>query len=192
MLICVDPGHGMGNRRPNISDPGAVWDEAGVRFEEAAIVLQYGLALRDALRAAGHEVFMTRDDAQDPCPVAQRAGNAEKVGAKLLISLHLNSAANPDGSVNDTAHGVETLFRDEPDRALAVALNNAVVQATGLRDRGPKQRDGLAVLSFKGPAALIELGFIPNDRDREALLNPATRHNVCKAITAAVAKVFPG
>ena len=191
MLICVDPGHGMGNRRPNVFDPGAVWDEAGVRFEEAAIALQYGLALRDALRAAGHEVFMTRDDAQDPCPVGQRARNAERVGAKLLISLHLNSAANPDGSINDSAHGVETLFRDEPDRALAVALNTAVVQATGLRDRGAIKRDGLAVLAFNGPAALIELGFIPNDRDRDTLLTPAVRHNVCKALTQAIGRVFP-
>lgn len=175
-MICIDPGHGMSNRRRGLYDPGAVWTEDGQRFEEATIVLQYGLALRDALRAKGHEVFMTRDDAEDHAPVGERAGNAARLGAKLFVSLHLNSADS------DLAHGVETLFDDEAGRPLAKALNDAVVAASGLKDRGIKQRGDLAVLAFKGPAALVELGFLPNDGDRETLLNPAVRHRVVAAM----------
>ena len=56
------------------------------------------------------------------------------------------------------------------------------VSTTGLRDRDIKERPDLAVLKFKGPALLIELGFIANDKDRGVLLNPAMREKVCKGV----------
>ena len=40
--LCIDPGHGLGNVRGNVYDPGAI--SAGV--SEADIVLQYALAIR--------------------------------------------------------------------------------------------------------------------------------------------------
>jgi N-acetylmuramoyl-L-alanine amidase len=105
-----------------------------------------------------------------------RAANAKKAGCDLLISLHLNDFDD------DAANGVEVLFRDDEDKALAARLQKALLQATGLKDRKIKQRTDLAVLKFDGRAVLIELGFIANDRDRETLLNPAIRDAVCKAI----------
>jgi N-acetylmuramoyl-L-alanine amidase len=179
-IICVDPGHGMSNVKPGVFDPGAVWPENGFTHKESHIVLLYGLALRDALRASGHEVFMTRDDDEDHAPVGERAGNAERAGCSLLISIHVNS------HTGTSAHGVETLYRDDDDKPFAEALNAATVQATGLRDRGVKQRTNLAVLRFKGRAALIELGFLSNDGDRKAFLNPAVRHAVVKNVAGAV------
>ena len=190
-MICVDPGHGMSNRRWGVYDPGAVWEEDGQRFEEAAIALQYGLALRDALRGVGHAVFMTRDDALDHAPVGQRAANARALGAQAFVSLHLNSAGKPDGSVDDAAHGVETLVRDAGGVAFARTLNAAVVGATRLGDRGVRERQDLAVLGFAGPVALLELGFLPNDRDRHTLLNPAIRHAVAQALAQAIAGFVP-
>jgi len=38
------------------------------------------------------------------------------------------------------------------------------------------------VLKFKGPAVLIELGFIANDDDRNTFLDPVIRDKVCAAI----------
>lgn len=180
-IICVDPGHGMSNVKPGVFDPGAVRTENGFTHKEAHIVLLYGLALRDALRATGHEVFMTRDDNEDHAPVGERARNAERAGCSLLISIHVNSHSGT------SAHGVETLYREDDDKPLAEALNAATVQATGLRDRGVKRRTNLAVLRFKGRAALIELGFLSNGGDRKVFLNPAVRHGIVKNVSAAVA-----
>jgi N-acetylmuramoyl-L-alanine amidase len=177
--VCIDPGHGMSNRTRGIFDPGAVHVEGTVRFEEATIALKYGLTLKDEFRARGVDVFMTRDDAADHAPVGQRASNAKNAGCDLLISLHLNDFDD------DTANGFEVLFRDDDDRALAQKLQTAIVALTGLRDRRIKQRDDLAVLKFPGRAVLIELGFIANDQDREALLNPQIRAAVCQAIADA-------
>lgn len=178
--IAVDPGHGMSNRRPGLFDPGAMHDENGTKFQEADIALRYGLTLRDKLKAAGKNVFMTRDDNQDPAPVGERAGNAQAAACDGFISLHLNDADD------DNAHGLEVLYNDDGDRALAQQLQTALLQASGLRDRKIKQRPDLAVLKFKGPAVLIELGFIANDNDRETLLNPKKRDAICDAIVGCV------
>lgn len=175
--ICVDPGHGMSNRKIGLYDPGAVHQESDAKFEEATIALQYGLTLRSELSGRGLKVFMTRDDAEDHAPVVQRAANAQKAGCDFFVSIHLNAFEA------DSAKGVEVLYRATANKALATKLSKALSIASGIKDRGAKLREELAVLSFSGgPALLIELGFIGNDGDREILLNPAMRQNLCRVI----------
>jgi len=176
MKIAIDPGHGMSNATSGVFDPGAVAREAGETFREADMVLRYGLALKDILRSRGIEVFMTRDDDEDRAPVGERAGNAERAGCDVFVSLHMNSFEAP------SANGLEVLFRDNADAAFAKAMHDGLVEVTGLRPRGTPQRTKLAVLKFEGPAILIELGFISNTRDRTELLNPEMRARVCAKI----------
>jgi N-acetylmuramoyl-L-alanine amidase len=184
--VCVDPGHGMSNARLNVFDPGTTHQETGVLFRESDIALRYGLTLKDVFRARGVSVFMTRDDNEDHAPVGQRARNAEQAGCEVFISLHLNAA----GDGNDQANGIEVLFRDDPDKPLARRLRDAVALASGIRPREIKKRTNLAVLRFNGPAALIELGFLANDGDREKLLNPQIRAAICEAIAEVVEENF--
>lgn len=174
--VCIDPGHGMSNRSHGVYDPGATDRDGGIEYQEADIALKYGLSLKDVFRAKQVEVFMTRDDSTDHAPVGQRASNAKNAECDVFISLHLNAAEV------DQANGLEVLYRDNADASLAQKLQTALIGATGLRDRGVKQRTDLAVLKFEGPAALVELGFISNNPDRTKLLNPQVREAVCKAI----------
>jgi N-acetylmuramoyl-L-alanine amidase len=178
MKVCIDPGHGMSNRSSNVYDPGATHTEGTARHEEASIALKYGLTLKDAFRAKGVPVFMTRDDATDPTPVGARAGRAEAADCKAFISLHLNDFDD------DSANGTETLYRDDGDKALAARIQTEMIAITGLRDRGLKQRMDLAVLKFDGTAILIELGFIANDADRAMLLDTSIRDQLCSSIAA--------
>lgn len=176
MKVAIDPGHGMSNRKPGLYDPGATHMENASLYEEAAIALKYGLCLRDELRARGVEVFMTRDDAQDHAPVGSRARNASNAHCDVLISLHLNDFDD------DSANGLEVLYGSEASRTLAQQLQTRLVGASGFKNRQIKRRDDLAVLKFNGPAALIELGFIAHDGNREALLNPQMRSALCQTI----------
>jgi N-acetylmuramoyl-L-alanine amidase len=176
MKICVDPGHGMSNRSAGVFDPGCTHTEGGFQFREADIVLKYGLTLKDVLRARQIDVFMTRDDDTDHAPVDKRAKNAKDARCDKYVSIHVNDVED------ESAHGLEVLFNDDGDKALAKKMQSALIKATGLRDRGVKQRPDLAVLKFRGPAVLIELGFIANDRDREVFLNPMIREKVCAAV----------
>lgn len=180
MKICIDPGHGMSNRKLGIFDPGATHVENGFMFKEADIALRYGLALKDVLRARQVEVFMTRDDATDHVPVGKRAGMAESAACDLFISLHLNDFDD------DSANGLEVLYRDSGDKTLAQRLQDALVATTGMKDRKIKPRGDLAVLKFKGTAVLIELGFIANDKDREKLLNTQMRDAIVRTIADVV------
>lgn len=174
--VCIDPGHGMSNRSSNVFDPGAGHVEGTHAFREADIVLKYGLELKDVLRSRGIPVFMTRDDNTDQAPVGKRAGNAEKAGCDTFISLHLNDIDD------DSANGLEVLYRDDKDMEFADKMRDALVKITGIKKRDNKKRTDLAVLKFNGKAILIELGFIANDKDRNVLLNPQIRQAVCEKI----------
>jgi N-acetylmuramoyl-L-alanine amidase len=180
MKVCIDPGHGMSNRKAGVFDPGCVHDENGTLFREADIVLKYGLALKEKLRAKNIDVFMTRDDNSDPTPVSGRAASAKAAGCDRFVSIHVNAAED------ETAHGLEVLYDDAADKPLAQKMQTALIAATKLRNRGIKQRSDLAVLKFKGPAVLIELGFIDNDKDRDTFLDPLVRDKVCDAIAASL------
>ena len=184
MKVAVDPGHGMSNSQPGVFDPGATHVENQIRHEEASIALKYGLTLRDVFKARQHEVFMTRDDNEDHAPVGQRAGKAKAAGAQVFVSLHLNDFDD------DSANGIQVLFRGDDDKPLAQELQTALVQVTGFKDREIKRRTDLAVLKFQGKAVLIELGFIANDQNRETLLNPQKRQTICETIANVVINHF--
>lgn len=185
MKVCIDPGHGMSNRTRNVFDPGAVHLEGQFLHKEADIALKYGLTLKDVLRARQVEIFMSRDDHEDHAPVGIRAKNAKIAGCTVLVSLHLNDFDD------DRANGLEVLFRDADDKLLAQKMQTALLKVTKLKDRKIKERRELAVLSFQGTAVLIELGFIANDKDRETLLNPMIREQVCVAIADVLQAHFP-
>jgi N-acetylmuramoyl-L-alanine amidase len=176
MKVAIDPGHGMSNRQAGIFDPGATHVENGFRHEEATIALKYALTLKDMFRARGHDVFMTRDDPEDHAPVGKRALNAKNAGCEAFISLHLNDFDD------DSASGLEVLYRDTDDKVFAQKLQDTLLEITAFKDRKIKKRDDLAVLKFQGPASLIELGFIANDGNRETLLNPQKREAICDGI----------
>ena len=180
MTIIIDPGHGLGNRRAGVYDPGACSEE----HCEATIAMAWANELRGVLLAAGHRVVRTRIDHKDPAPVGKRAGIARHYGGEIMLSIHCNAA-------NGSANGTETFYRGECNREQADALNMAVVNALGTRNRGVKlesdsQHSRLAVMAFQ-PCFLIELGFIDHPGDRAKMLDPVLRKAACNAIARVLA-----
>jgi len=178
MKIAIDPGHGMGNRKTGVFDPGATKKVGTETFAEADIVLRYGHTLRKLLEDGGINVFMTRTSSADSASVGRRARRAAEAGCTHYVSLHLNS------SESRQANGVEVLFRDElKDKPLADRLQKRLLQITGFADHVNDKRTDLAVLKFTpGPAVLMELGFISNDGDRSFLIQGANRDAICHGI----------
>lgn len=180
MKICIDPGHGMSNRQTGVFDPGATHVENGFLFQEADLTLRYGLALKDAFRARQVDVFMTRDDNLDHAPVGRRAKAAEAAGCDVFISLHLNDFDD------DSANGLEVLYGKDSSKELAKAVQAGLLKVTEMRDRKVKLRTDLAVLKFNGPAVLVELGFIANDKDRGKVIDPQVRDAIVNSIATVV------
>lgn len=181
MKLAIDPGHGMSNRSFGKYDPGAV--AGGVA--EADIALQFALTIKWVAKTEfGIDVFLTRDDDRDHAPVSSRDDAAKKAGCTHFISLHMNAGGM-------LAKGIETFYRDVEDLRFAQKIHPAVVAALGLSDRLIKHESQtavgkLAVMAFKGPAILIELGFITNAKDRARCLQRDARIAVARAILTSV------
>lgn len=181
MKIAIDPGHGMGNRRQGVFDPGAVCRADGIAYKEADIVLSYGLTLRQQLEAMGHEVFMTRIDNEADTPLVERTRRAENEGCKAFISLHTNAHPNP------AANGLEIYFKGKGARGFAKTIQNELLRTTGMRNRGVRPIRGASnKVRFDGIAILVELGFLTNAGDRQRVLGNEREADVCQAICRVV------
>ena len=86
----------------------------------------------------------------------ERVDEANSWGADYFISIHTNASLSPSAS------GTEVLVYTSPSPAanLAEDILTSLVDATGLPNRGVKQRPGLYVLrKTQMPAVLVEMGL---------------------------------
>lgn len=105
--IVIDAGHGG-------KDPGAIGPSG---LQEKEIVLSMALLLADEVKNhLGWEVVLTRTD-DTFIPLEERTAIANKVGADLFLSLHVN--ASPNAAVR----GIETYYLNfsKNEKAAAVA-----------------------------------------------------------------------
>ena len=84
LRVMIDPGHGG-------KDPGAI-GRTGLR--EKDVVLEIGRRIRDnLLRTGEYDVRMTRDD-DVFIPLEERTAMANKAGADIFVSVHINASRN--------------------------------------------------------------------------------------------------
>jgi N-acetylmuramoyl-L-alanine amidase len=153
MKVAIDAGHGG-------HDPGA---GGPTGLDEAPTVLKICHYICDLLAIrSGLELKMTRMT-EDYITLEDRCEIANNWGADYFISVHCNSNG-PE------AVGIETLYKSEKGLDVAIPIQNALVLATGDRDRGVKKRDDLYVLNGTNmPAVLVEVGFISHPKTEELL-----------------------
>jgi N-acetylmuramoyl-L-alanine amidase len=178
--ICIDAGHGLGNRKPNVYDPGACFGD----HQEATIALTWAHELTEALNSLGLLVTMTRSDKHSKAPLSWRTRMAKDAGCDLFVSLHLNAS-------NGQGHGTETFYRHSSSKVIARRSNDALVKVLGTRDRGIKTekdsaRKTIHVLGFEPDSILIELGFIDHAGDLAKLLDPVKMRLACQALAKAL------
>lgn len=176
--IFVDPGHGG-------TDPGAIGPTG---LKEKDVTLQTSLKLKDYLvNWADASTLLSREN--DTYPTLQdRVNRANSWPADRFISIHYNSAA--DRSVN----GTETLYYtygSQTSKDLAQKLQNRLVEALGLPNRGIKARDDLYVLKYTNmPAALTESSFISNPYEEARLKDLTYIDKIAKAHYFGIADHF--
>lgn len=167
VTVCLDPGHG-GRDRANRGPTGHV---------EADGVLDIALAAGQVLRSHGLEVVYTRTDDRDLAEgksysqqedLAARAGLANAAGADLYVSIHTNAGGG---------HGTETYHYPDSvrGRALAAAIQAAVVAELGRADRGVKTKNFAVLRLTTMPAALVEIAFHDHAGEELLLLLPEFR-----------------
>ena len=188
-VVVIDAGHGG-------RDPGAVGrDENGnIVLQEKDVCLNIAVKVQNLLQAQGVSVIMTRstdialgDTQQDD--LSKRAEIANNSPACLFVSIHNNAFTN------DAANGTCVLYAGLESvgdygisgKELAQNLQNELINALGLYNRGIVESPGIAVLrKTVMPAALVECAFITNPSDRQVL---ATRQDdMAIAISNAIVK----
>lgn len=96
----------------------------------------------------------------------------------LDVSVHLNSAG-----YTDQPRGVEVLYWDAAN--LAARIAERIASASGLRNRGAKQRQDLGFLKrTTRQAILIEVCFV--DSTVDVSLYQTNFNNICKAIAEGI------
>lgn len=154
MRIFLNPGHG-GN------DPGAV-SKSGTK--ESIIAAQICKILEDRLKLNGYSVVVY----QQKNSYFEISKEENKSKSDLFISVHCNSCAN------STANGVECLYYPTSSKGKKIAeiMQNELVKATKLRNRGIVARSDLHVLKrTAAPAVLIECAFLSNEKEEALLKN---------------------
>lgn len=172
--VCIDAGHG-GN------DPGAIGSSG---TKEKDINLAVAKKLGELLKAEGISVQLTRL-LDTTLELSDRVEIANKTSADYFISIHCNSASSP------TANGVETYcykFGGEGEK-LAKAVQEELVKATGLFNRGVKEGNFQVIRETKMPAILIELAFISNPNEEKLLNTPQFQSKCAIAIMKGVKKM---
>jgi len=177
-LIVIDPGHGG-------SDTGAMHNG----LVEKVLTLDISQRLRTILASRGWIVRMTRerdvdvvapnDDAktelQGRCDVANNAG------ARLFVSVHINSFTMP------YLNGTTTYYYKPNDQSLAAAVQRRLIGLLGTKDDGARRENFYVVRHTTMPAVLVETAFLSNPDDAAKLRSPAFLQNVAQGIADGIA-----
>jgi N-acetylmuramoyl-L-alanine amidase len=161
-LIVIDPGHGG-------SDPGSLNPAYGLT--ESHITLDIAKRLEADLKKQGWKVVMTRDgdyDVGDPNgsdaqELQARCDVANAAGARLFVSVHINS------SVSAAPTGGTTYYWHPQDRAFAQAVENDMITAVGITDDGVIRNNFYVVHHTRMPSILVEVAYLSNPHDAALL-----------------------
>jgi N-acetylmuramoyl-L-alanine amidase len=193
-LIVIDPGHGG-------ADPGTQHNG----LVEKTLTLDIAQRLRAILVAQGWTVRMTRETDVDPIsaeilakmradgkPKADdraylqtRCDVANNAGARMFISIHINSAPN------ESARGTTVYWYKPQDAALAQAIERSIIPLAGTQDDGMRHENFYVVRHSTMPAVLIETAFATNAGDVALLRQPSFLQNVAQGIANGV-KAYAG
>jgi N-acetylmuramoyl-L-alanine amidase len=171
-LIVIDPGHGG-------SDRGTI--HGGVA--EADLSLDMSKRLRDILVARGWQVKLTHDtdvDVYAPNDDAHtelqaRVDVANKAGARLFVSIHVNAF------INSGPYGTTTYISKPDDVAFARAVEGQLA-SDGTKDDGIVKSHLYVTLHTRMPAVLVETAFLSNPSDYALLTSAAWRQKVAQEI----------
>lgn len=170
LSIAVDAGHGGSN----------VGAAGPTGIAEKTLTLAVSLKLQKALEAEGATVLMTRTE-------EKTVDNKDRIliyrdnTPDLLVSLHLNSSADPI-----RAEGTATFYRYIGFRPLSQAIYKRMLEL-GLKEYGNNGSFNFMLNSpTEYPNALIEMLFLSNPEEEMKILDPAFQQQVVDKIVLGI------
>lgn len=171
-VIVLDAGHGG-------YDPGAL----GKKNNEKTLTLEAVKEIKTLLDKEGAKVILTRSN-DTYISLSGRVSISHQYKADAFVSVHYNSGSK-------TAVGLETFYYSKSkDYALANYIREALIDQTGLTNRGTKYGDLHVLRENKQPAALLELGFLSNSDEEEIISTKSYRQKAAKAVVEGLKNYF--
>lgn len=167
--IVIDPGHGG-------PDGGAVGKDDTM---EKDIALAVSRKIQDYLLQTGAIVYLTREEDTDLAAddtqglskrkaedIRNRLAFIDEKEADFFITLHLNALPSTKW------HGAQTFYypQSNESRHLASMIQQEIIRNMENTTRSPLAINNLYLLKHaKVPGALVEIGFLSNETERELL-----------------------
>lgn len=176
--IGIDNGHGKntpGKRTP---------DDSMREWEFNYATAKY---LEEELEFNDFKTLMVSDTSEDT-PLRTRANKANQANVDIFVSIHANANTGSWGEAN----GVETFAFKAGTKGdkLAQFVQEELIKATGLRNRGVKYSNLFITRELKMPSILCECGFMDNKKEAALLKDDSFRQKCAKAICMGICKFF--
>ncbi|WP_199794875.1 N-acetylmuramoyl-L-alanine amidase family protein [Paenibacillus faecalis] len=167
-IVVIDPGHGG-------SDPGTT---SFTKKHEKHFALALSLKVQALLQQESDiEVIMTRETDIYPTR-SERVKLANDLKADVFVSIHGNSVPSAP-----QVTGTETFYYQRASsKELAKLIHKNLIKAIGLYDRGVKNGNFQVIRETKMPAVLLEVGFLSNKSDEEAMMSETFQNKAAQAI----------
>ena len=168
--VVIDPGHG-GN------DKGSNW--AGIY--EKKLTLDLSKRVQRILKSKGIPTVMTRSS-DKYVALDQRAAIANRNSHFIFVSIHFN------GHRNTSYTGIETFYYpgSSKGRKLAGKIQHELGNRIKTKNRGIKSSRLKVLRLTRGPAVLIECGFLSNKWERNRCNAPWLREIIAEEIVQGI------
>ena len=187
---------------PQLSGKVVVIDAAETRVEEPELAAQAAEITQDLARrvegrltATGVQAYLTHPGGKHAATTpteAERAEFANRTGANLCVSLHLDAADNPDAcGVSTYFYGIDARgVRSTDGERFASLVQREIVARTDLVDLRTHTKTWDLLRRTRMAAVRIDVGYITNPGDAARLADPAFRDVVAEAVVVAVQRVY--
>lgn len=180
--IVIDPGHGG-------PDGGAVGKD---QTQEKDISLSIAKRLQEYLQQAGGLIYLTREEDKDLAhkdtkglsrrkseDIRNRLQFIHDKKADLFVSIHLNAIPSTRWS------GAQTFYYPKYDESkhLAKMIQSELIRNLENTERAALALNGIYLLKHaEVPGALVEVGFLSNEHERELLKKDNYQNQVAGSI----------
>lgn len=177
LRIVVDPGHGA-------EDSGALGVPGVTGPMEKNVNLYAALIIRRYLEGLGAQVYMTRETDDEFLTLDERVAFTEAHDADIFLSVHHNSLVE---TVDPTRYdGTWVYWYNNLSEEMADVLLRHITEASGRDPMGTESGYYVVLRNTQAPSVLLELGFMPNEREYENICNRDNMMEIAKAVASGV------
>ncbi len=151
-------------------------------FQEKEIALKVAHKIKALNRNSAIEIILTRE-ADEFISLIDRAKHINKLQPDMVISLHVNQHSNTN------KQGMEIYLSDEnKERAKSAELASKLLY--GFKDEkvAIKKAGFYLLKQVDYPIALVELGFLSNEKDRQILTSEQGQDELATRILNAISE----